>query len=199
LTQVRVVTRSATLPDDPDKSEMPDRALKGVPIIYGTLKDSKDIFVWLEDRSLAGREPIPMDVYSGIAVDSYFLWMYGRDGFACATHASVMICINKKLATPRWLGGKDNPGNIAGVLDLYSCEDRTLLVSTADNVSTAVYRVDLTKMTLVIEPWEKFPNGAERGASQVRKVPVYGWQQIERLSEIMKQSVSKARGDNYPS
>ena len=85
------------------------------------------------------------------------------------------------------------------MLDLYSCEDRTLLVSTADNVSTAVYRVDLTKMTLMIEHWERFPDGAERGASQVRKVPVYGWQQIERLSEIMKQSVSKARGDNYRS
>lgn len=187
---------------------MPDKALKGAPIIYGALKDyagpygtltdSKNIFVALDDKAL-GYVPIPMDAYSGIAVDPYFLWMYGPGGFACATHASVMSCINKKLAVPRWLGGKDNPGNIAGVLDLYSCEDRTLLVSTADNVSTAVYRVDLTKMTLMIEPWERFPDGAERGASQVRKVPVYGWQQIERLSEIMKQSVSKARGDNYRS
>jgi hypothetical protein len=114
------------LSDDPDQAELSEDLLKGRSmIVYGTLEGSTDIFAWVGGAQASVR--IPHSVYSGIAVDRYFLWMYGRDGFACATHASVMSCINKKRSMPVWL----NPlsGNIAPVLDLSSCEDGTLLVS----------------------------------------------------------------------
>src|SRR5262245_3410583 len=89
---------------------------------------------------------IPMSVYRGVAVDPYFLWMYGDHGFACAAHASVMSSVNKKRSMPRWLGPPDK--NIVPVLDLSSCEDGTLLVCTPDRLANAVYRVDLKTPSL---------------------------------------------------
>ena len=128
MVQIRIAMPLAILPDDPDKDEMPEDLLKNDSIIYGTLEGSKDIFVFQGNMQADVR--IPMSSYSGIAVDRYFLWMYGKDGFACATHASVMSCINKKRSMPNWLGPPAN--NIARVRDLSSCEDGTLLVSGLD-------------------------------------------------------------------
>lgn len=187
VSQVRLVSSPATLPDDPDKAEMPEKLSKGVSVIYGTLKDSTDIFVAFDDANGWGDHrtvPIPMGAYTGIAVDRHFLWMYGPDGFACATHASVMsCCISKKRSMPLWLGN-GNPDNIRGALDLSSCADGTLLVSTPTSLSTAVYHIDFKAprgegMGLTYDTWESFQGGG--GATQVQKLPIYGWQQLERL------------------
>src|SRR5262249_31268456 len=138
LSQVRIAAPLAVLPDDPERDDMPPNVLKDGSIIYGTLDDSRDIFVYVDGSQKT--VPIPMSVYTGIAVDSHFLWAYGRDGFVCATHASVMSCIKGKRSMPRWLG-PPTP-NAYPVLALSSCEDGTLLVSTPNNLSTTVYSVD---------------------------------------------------------
>lgn len=133
---------------------------------------------------------IPFKVYSGIAVDPYLLWVYGKEGFACATHASVMSFINRKRSMPLWL--IPDPGsNIVPVLDLSSCEDKTLLVSSPDHLSTAVYHVDFKRASkpegrgLRVEPWDIFPGAA--GAAQVQKLPIFGWPLIESMMAAVNQ------------
>jgi hypothetical protein len=180
MVQIRVATPLATLSDDPDKDEMPEQLLKAGSLLYGSLEGTTDIFVWHPNGPAAVR--VPHSVYSGIAVDPYSLWMYGRDGFACATHASVMSCITKKRSMPLWLNPVTN--NIAPVLDLSSCEDETLFVSTPDRLATAVYHVDFQTPSmpdggrLRVEQWETLVAGG--GASQVQKLPIFGWPLLER-------------------
>jgi hypothetical protein len=195
MVEVRVAKPLAILPDDPDKDEMPAWLLKDGHILYGTLEGSTDIFVWHSVANTQAAVRIPMSSYSGIAVDPYFLWMYGRDGFACATHASVMSCVNKKCSMPRWLGPPDK--NISRVLDLSSCEDGTLLVCTPDRLANAVYHVDFKTPSLgdgqrlIIEQWENLAAGW--GAAQVQKLPVFGWPLIERSVAAVTQTAAAAQ------
>jgi hypothetical protein len=192
MVQIRVAMPLATLSDDPDRDQMPESLLRGGSILYGTLEGSTDIFIWTNNAQNTVR--IPHSAYSGIAVDPYFLWMYGRDGFACATHASVMSCINKKRSMPLWLNPLTLSQNIAPVLDLSSCEDGTLLVSSPDSLSTAVYHVDFKTASmpeggrLSVEPWDTFPGAA--GAAQVQKLPIFGWPLIESLMAAVSQPSS---------
>ena len=141
ILQVRVATVAAALPDDPDKDQLPD-SFVGSTIIYGTIANSTEIFAWVSGRGQYS-VPIPMNVYSGIAVDPHFLWMYGPYGFACATHASVLGYINgTRTPIPLWLGN-GQPNNIPNVLDLSSCEDGTLFVLGPNNQAvTSAYHID---------------------------------------------------------
>jgi hypothetical protein len=185
LSQVRVVTPSAVRPDDPDKDAMPENLLKGDSIIYGTFPNSRDIFVYVNGTQYSVENP--MDVYSGISVDPYFLWIYGRDGFMCVTHASVMGGINKKPQMPRWLGN-GNPKNIRHALDLSSCADGTLFVAN-DKLQTATYHIAFNKldegMWVVIDgDWETVLGG---GGLQCQKLPIYCWPQIESMAATLAQ------------
>ena len=80
----------------------------------------------------------------GIGVDRHYLWVFGSGGLACATHASVMRCLNEKKGTPRWMGhfpnhllyeGNQNPTPrpdpkpLLGLVDLCPCEDGTLVAA----------------------------------------------------------------------
>jgi hypothetical protein len=199
LSQVRIVSRPAIRDDDPDKGDWPDNVAKnGASILYGTLDGSQDIFVAFTDAvsdDQQWRVTIPYGTYSGIAVDPYFLWVYGKDGLACATHASVMRCIEKKRTAPRWLGNGNPDTTNFTVLALASCADGTLLVSTPDKLRAAVYRVDFAApqgdgMGLVIDRWDT--SGATwrdlaggEGAKQVAKLPIYGWPRIESLVNLV--------------
>jgi hypothetical protein len=195
VVQVRVAKPLATLPDDPDKDEMPAWLLKDGHILYGTLEGSTDILVWHSVANTQAAVRIPMSVYRGVAVDPYFLWMYGDHGFACATHASVMSCVNKKRSMPLWLGPP--VGNLAPVLDLSSCEDGTLLVCTPNRLSNAVYHVDFKTPSLgegqrlTVEKWEDLAAGW--GAAQVQKLPIFGWPLIERSVAAVTQTAAAAQ------
>ncbi len=185
MVQVRVAAPLAVLPDDPDAPAIPADKLNRRgdqygQLIYGALENSPDIYVWHGPGD--ARVASPMHTYSGVAVDPYFLWVYGDQGFACATHASVMGCIEKKRPAPRWF--PHHPSNIASVRDLSPCEDNTLFVSTSDRLSTGVFSLDLTThgksddQRLTVKDWEDFPGQAN--ADQVQKLPIYGWQLLER-------------------
>lgn len=156
LFQVRAVTPPAgTLPDDPDKDALPDIVRGGKnhynSIIYGALRSSPEIYVGPANRGCY--VPSPWGTYAGVAVDPYYLWVFGTGGFACATHASVMKCIKDKeknpSATPRWLmgpsldyllyDGNQYPGNREekdgtipphpGLVDFCPADDGTLFIS----------------------------------------------------------------------
>jgi hypothetical protein len=187
IVQVRTVTPSATLLDDRDNDKMLDY-LKGGSLIYGTLQGQREIAVFAPDAPLEPRYiPAPHSSYTGIAVDPYYLWMYGNDGFACTTHASVMSWIRGNdryqvaggLRSPLWMSS-DRSGNHKGhVLALASCEDGTILLSSPDGLYTAVYRTDLAAGVLTVEKWNKLVGG--EGSTQVVKLPIFCWQLLEDL------------------
>ena len=108
MSTVRAVTHPPTpLIDDPDKDGLPPGSLLlgGVDhynsIVYGALRSSPDIFVDQSNKEYY--VPSPWPTYSGIAVDDYYLWVFGPEGFACATHASVIKCTLGKSSSPRWI------------------------------------------------------------------------------------------------
>lgn len=153
LLKLRAITPPPlTLTDDPDKDAMPPLLVGGVDhnnsILYGALQSSADIYV--DQSNVRCYVRSPWEAYSGIAVDPYFLWVFGTSGFACATHASVLKSIQSNGATPpRWLNGpsldsllydgNQYPGNRderegsipphPGLADLSPCEDGTLFIS----------------------------------------------------------------------
>ena len=106
---VRAVTHPPfTLADDPDKGGLPPGSglLGGVDhynsIIYGALHASPEIYV--DQSNTRCYVPSPWGNYTGIEVDPYYLWVFRPDAFACATHASVISCIQGKRQSPRWMG-----------------------------------------------------------------------------------------------
>ncbi|HKQ03937.1 MAG TPA: hypothetical protein VJ464_02310 [Blastocatellia bacterium] len=158
VVNVRAVTHPpATLSDDPDKDGMPPGSLLlgGVnhynSIVYGALGSSSEIYV--DQSNTRCYVPSPWATYSGIDVDPYYLWVFRPQGFACATHASVISCILGKRQTPRWmeysptelLGDQSNQGNgnfwlvngqetkprppLVGLTSLSPCQDGTLFAN----------------------------------------------------------------------
>ena len=90
---------------------MPKLLLQGAnhynSIFYGALRSSSEIYVdRCNERCYV---PSPWGSYTGIAVDPYYLWVFGTGGFACTAHASVMRCISDQAkdtnSKPRWLMG----------------------------------------------------------------------------------------------
>lgn len=146
----------AALPDDPDKNGLPPGSplLGGgvnqdSSIVYGAMGSSREIYVNQSDAdSYVGS---PWDDYTGIDVDPYYLWVFRPEGFACATHASVMSCIQGHRQSPRWMEHSptgllgDQPGldetfwvngqetktppRLNGVRSLSPCQDGTLFAS----------------------------------------------------------------------
>jgi hypothetical protein len=108
VTTVRAVTHPPfTLADDPDKGGLPPGSalLGGVDhynsIVYGALRSSPEIY--LDQSNTRCYVPSPWGSYTGIHVDPYYLWVFGPYGFACATHASVISCVQGQRPSPRWM------------------------------------------------------------------------------------------------
>jgi hypothetical protein len=156
VVNVRAITHPpTTLPDDPDRDGMPPDSplLGGVDhynsIVYGALRSSSEIYV--DQSNTRCYVPSPWATYSGIDVDPYYVWVFRPEGFACATHASVISCIQGKRKTPRWiehspadlLGDQSNPGKfwlvngretktrppLIGLTSLSVCEDGTFFAN----------------------------------------------------------------------
>jgi hypothetical protein len=92
VVSVRVVHNPKSFVDDPDENTQLPSVLKGIDyLIYGGLENSQDIYVASEKK--VRYVPSPWLSYSGLGVDQHHLWVFGSTGFACATHASVMRCL----------------------------------------------------------------------------------------------------------
>ncbi|MEJ8857398.1 hypothetical protein WKW79_22690 [Variovorax robiniae] len=108
IVNIRAITHPPMpLPDDPDKGALPPGSLlvRGTDhynsIVYGALASTGSIYVDQSNTRCA--VPSPWDSYSGIDADPYYLWVFRPQGFACATHASVINCIQGKIKSPRWM------------------------------------------------------------------------------------------------
>lgn len=192
--QVRVAKPAAPSPDDPDKD-----AFDGSPIYYAVHGGDGSGFnkqIWAAALGGLHNVPVSMNGCYGIAADPHFLWMYGHDGFVCASHASVLSCLKGKLPVPRWLGN-GQPRTIGGhVLALSSCEDGTLFALAAGNqAKTAPYHVDFKNgpypagWLVIDEDWETIPGG---GGIECQKLPIFGWPRVGALATLLsKQQQAK--------
>jgi hypothetical protein len=197
--QVRVVKPAAPLPDDPDKNEMPTEYVNNLPLFYATLGGDGEGFgkkIWVLAFNKEYYVQVGMSGCYGIAVDPHFLWMYGRDGFACATHASVLATLkNDPNQQPNWLGNGQSK-NISRTLALSPCEDGTLFVLASGNVAkTAPYHIEFNRpgvgqgeWLVIDEDWEPVIGA---GGIECQKLPVFGWARVQGLVRLLSKPSPK--------
>lgn len=176
-----------TLPDDPDADAMADgNAMPPGPrllqqdafVVYGGVRDRNQIHVvaWNSWATVPG--PTNWTQYNGIEVDPYYLWVYGKGGIACASHASMIKCRQGKIAQPTWIYHDfDQQFRAPEVISLSPAGDGSLLVSMLDDIYTADYRIDLSKQRIITSNWTK--RGGQ--AQQVIKMPIPCWAALESL------------------
>ena len=118
-----------TLPNDPDADAMTDSNAnppgppllsQTTPVVYGGVRNKNRLWVvaWNSWAEVPGPEQWPN--YNGIEVDPYYVWLFGKSGIACATHASMIKCRQGKIGTPSWIYHDfDKPFKEPEVISLY--------------------------------------------------------------------------------
>ena len=187
----------ATAPNDPDGAAMADRNAKPLgplvspkqQIVYAGYAGNNNL--WVETMNTEVHVASPWQEYNGIAVSPYYVWVFGAQGFACATHTSVIRTMRGEIASPRWityaLKGTDfaqaypnmSPAQREAmargykVISLHPCADGTLSISVSDpwNIWTANYEVNLKDQRIETGSW------VERGGGlmEIQKMPIPGW------------------------
>jgi hypothetical protein len=178
---------ATTLSDDPDADALadPNASPPGPPllaqnahVVYGGVLDRNVVHVVAWNSWAAVDGPEHWDSYDGIEVDPYYLWVFGKGGIACASHASMLKCRQGKIARPRWIYHDfDKQFNAPEVATLSPCVDNTLLVSMLNDIYSADYVIDRGKNRIVTGSW------VARGgvARQVVKMPIPCWPTLESL------------------
>jgi hypothetical protein len=233
LKWVRVVQSPQAVKGDPDdKVELPAKSsssgqksprwrpgiLQGVDyLVYGGCQ-SGDVYVDFR-RSPRGKDPVVKEGfvrgpwegnwYYGLAVNRNYVWVHAPAGFACATHASVIRCLEGKLDKPAWAyhqmdatlsKGKEDPKG--KILDFYPCDDGSFLASLTEGdplatngepLYTAAYHVNLKTHYIAVH-WirdrakviQRIGNGAK--AYRSCKVPLFCWPQLDALMKHVEQT-----------
>lgn len=178
---------ATTLPDDPDADAMADSnanppgpALlsQNAVVTYAGVADRNAVHVGAWNSWAALEGPKGWTGYNGIATDPYYLWIFGKGGIACATHASMIKCRQGKIAQPTWISHEfPAPFSAPEVASLSPCADGTLLVAMQDEIYTADYEINRSKGRIMTSAW------AKRGgnAKQVIKMPIPCWSVLESL------------------
>jgi hypothetical protein len=118
--------------------------------------------------------------FNGIEVNQHHLWVFGKDGIACATHASIIKCLQHKIVRPSWIFVKEIPYDRSpDVTSLFACEDGTLVAAIEGKIYTADYDIYPFSGALHINTssWVK-RNGK---AKQVIKMPIPCWPMVQSL------------------
>jgi hypothetical protein len=176
-----------TLPDDPDAGALADSNanppgpvfLSGkTNVIYGGVRNANHLWVLAWNAWATVEGPQNWSGYNGIEVDPYYVWLFGKGGIACATHASMIKCKQGKIKAPSWIYHDfDKQFKEPEVRSLYPCADGSLLVAMQDRIYTADYKIDRSKGRVLTSSW------VERGgnAKQVIKMPIPCWSLLESL------------------
>ena len=174
------------LPDDPDADALTgeNRPKPNSVLTYGGIRNSNQLHVmeWIEKATVEG--PEHWTSYNGIEVDAHYVWLFGKGGIACATHASMLKCKQGKIVRPTWIyhDFDKQQFNAPEVGNLCPCADGTFVLSMLDQIYTAHYRIDHTIRRIVTSSWVK--RGGK--ASQVVKMPIPCWSVLERLNESLR-------------
>jgi hypothetical protein len=194
-----------TLPDDPDADAMLDNNANppGPPLLaqdnhsflsYAGVRDRNIIYVGTTSTIMQTtygtvEGPEHWTSYNGIEVDPYYLWVFGKDGIACATHASIIKCRQGKIARPSWtywyFDNKIFPPEGPEVTSLCPCADGTLVTNIQGNIYTADYKIGERVLhnghdhgpRIVTSSWVKRGGNAK----QVIKMPIPCWSMLESL------------------
>lgn len=178
---------ATTLPDDPDADAMADAnanppgpplLAQNAPVVYAGVRDRNVVHVVAWNSWAAVEGPEHWTGYNGIEVDPYYLWVFGKGGIACASHASMIKCRQGKIPRPNWIYHDfDKQFTTPEVTSLYPCVDGTLLISMLDDIYTADYNISRDKDRILPSSWVK------RGgvAKQVIKMSVPCWSVLESL------------------
>ncbi|HEV2177616.1 MAG TPA: hypothetical protein VGW33_10520 [Terriglobia bacterium] len=231
LKWVRVVQGPRAVAGDPD-DKIGSRELPGVLrnidyLVYGGCQSvwngpdgvsPRGDYIYVDSRrSPRGKERVVKDgfvrgpwggtYYYGLGVDQRYVWVHAPLGFACATHASVMRCLEGNLKEPTWMfhymGSHPHFGKGAGpkgkIVDLCPCDDGSLLVSLTEGdaasaaaatngapLYTAAYHVNLKSRHIAVQRWTRCGGGAASYRSC--KVPLFCWPQLEGLIEFVEET-----------
>ncbi|GAA2155790.1 hypothetical protein FHX52_4089 [Humibacillus xanthopallidus] len=178
---------AAPLPGDPDAQALTDAAAdppgpaltaQNTPIAYGGVRDRNVLHVvaWNSWAEVDG--PQNWRTYTGVALDPYYVWVFGKGGIACATHASMIRCRQQRSRTPAWIYHDfPAPFKTPEVESLSVSADGTLAVSLQGEVHTADYTIDRGKNRVLTTEW----TARGGGARQVVKLPVPCWPVLESL------------------
>jgi len=187
---VRAVTPPPMpLLDDPDSDGLPpgDPLVSGIShsgsIVYAAMERTPEIAV-MNDKFGTRYVKITWDHYLGIDIDPYYLWLFLPGFIACATHASVIQCINGGREKPRWIE-YTIPATAApkGLKSFCPCEDGTIVASDNNlDMWIANYSVDVNRPSLNITNWKKLSG---KGI-QIRKVPVPCWSLLQTLEHDLQ-------------
>jgi len=171
---------TTALPDDPDADVItgPQRPGPNTVLVYGGVRNENRLNVMYGIDAAKVEGPEQWTSYNGVEVDPNYVWLFGKGGIACATHASMRKCRQGQIERPSWIYHDfDTQLKEPEVISLNACGDGTLLVSMLDDVYTADYTVDREKSRIVTSSWVK------RGgrAKQVVKMPIPCWTLLESL------------------
>ncbi|GGB43894.1 hypothetical protein GCM10011492_38680 [Flexivirga endophytica] len=146
--------------------------------MYGGVRDRNVIHVvaWNSWATVDG--PENWTSYNGIEVDPYYVWVFGKGGIACVSHASLINCRQGKIARPRWIYHDfDKQFRAPEVKSLFPCVDGTLLVGMLGDIYTADYQINRQAGRVVTSAWTK--RGGD--AKQVIKMPIPAWSVLKSL------------------
>ncbi len=156
----------------------PPLTAQNSPVLYAGVRDRNVLHVvaWNSWAEVDG--PQHWSTYNGVAVDPYYVWVFGKDGLACATHASMIRCRQQKSRTPAWIYHYfPAPFKEPEVQTLSPCVDGTLVVGMQGDTYTADYAIDRKKERILTSSWVA-RGGAAR---QVVKLSVPCWPVLESL------------------
>ena len=176
-----------TLPDDQDADAMADANANppGPPllsgktnVVYGGVRKANHLWVLAWNSWATVEGPKNWSSYNGIEVDPYYVWVFGKGGIACASHASMIKCRQGKMKAPSWIYHDfDKQFKVPEVRSLSPCVDGTLFVAMQGQIYTADYKIDRSKARILTSSWVN--RGGE--AKQVIKMPIPCWPVLESL------------------
>lgn len=182
---------SDSLPDDPDVAELTSRQYE---IIYAGYNRNPN--VWVELDNNWKDVPSPWTEYNGIEVDPNFLWVFGKEGIACATHASVIKCKNGKLDKPRWITYKTNWEDGFNVKSLCASADGVLSICSDQSRQSGLvlwqgdYKINLKESKLT---WSYSGHPLQERPEQIIKTPAPCWAVFESLWRSLEEQVGKSQ------
>ncbi len=186
-----------SLPDDADAAGVSPGVYE---LIYGGYSGNGNI--WVEFNNDWRDVPSPWGEYKGIEVDPHFLWVFGTEGLACATHASVIKASierkNGNPSSPAWITFKTGWEDGFNVRSLWPCVDGTLAVGSDQPIQnglvlwTGEYKVHLKEPRRI----EWHYQGAPRGGSPklVHKMPIPCWSLYAKVLADLEKDVGEGHG-----
>ena len=168
-------------------------------IVYGGYKSQRTI--WVESHNAWKEVPSPWNSYDGIEVSQDFFWVFGKEGMACATHASMLKCQRGQVERPDWIQyqfkasnfiqdsgipeqEREEFANQSQVVSLSSCADGSLSVvlrSGSLNPFSADFTIDLKEKKIRLGPLQR--KGSE--PFQIQKMAIPCWSVYQHLRETL--------------